>query len=243
LTGIADHANVCRSKELAVVDAYFIRKDTMALGIIGRKIGMTHQFDEKGNAIPVSVIQAGPCTIVQKKTLESDSYSALQIGFDEHKVKQLTKPDIGRFKKAGVTPKRILKEIRLTGEEAEKWSQGEDITLKAFEDCKFVDVTGYSKGRGYTGVIKRHNFSMPKATHGTHEKFRHGGSLGCRFPQHVAKGKKMAGQHGNTKSTVQNLKVFAIRPEENLILIRGAVPGPNNAYVVIRTALKKPTAA
>ena len=133
----------------------------MALGIIGRKIGMTHQFDEQGNVIPVSVIQAGPCPIVQKKTLEKDHYNALQIGFDDKREKRTTKAGLGHFKKGNITPKRVLKEIRVTGTEADNYNQGDQITLKAFESIRFVDVTGISKGRGFTGVIKRHNFHMP----------------------------------------------------------------------------------
>jgi large subunit ribosomal protein L3 len=211
----------------------------MALGIIGRKIGMTHQFDDKGNVIPVSVVQAGPCTIIQKKTLEKDHYNAIQVGFGENKESRFNKPLTGHFKRGGHKPARILKEIRLTDEESAKWSEGDAVTIKDFENCSFVDVSGISKGRGFAGVIKRHNFHLPKATHGTHEKFRHGGSLGCRFPQHVVKGKKMAGHYGNAKISVQNLEVVAIRPEENLIMIKGAVPGPQGGYLVIKSALKK----
>ncbi len=215
----------------------------MTIGLIGRKIGMTQRFDEKGIVTPVTVIQAGPCTVIQKKTLETDKYNAIQLGFDEKKEFRVNKAEKGHFGKNKITPKKFLKEIRLTDAEADKYKVGDAVNVGVLENCKFVDVIGFSKGRGFTGVIKRHNFKTPKMTHGTHEKYRHGGSLGSRFPQHVAKGKKMAGVYGNDKTTVQNLEVHSVRKEENLILVVGAVPGPNNGIVVVRMALKKPIAA
>jgi large subunit ribosomal protein L3 len=215
----------------------------MTIGIIGRKLGMSQRFDEKGVSIPVTVIQAGPCVVVQKKTLETDQYNAIQIGFDDKKVSRLNKADKGHFEKNKITPKKFLKEIRLTDTEVNDYKVGDAVTVGILEKCKFVDVIGFSKGRGFTGVIKRHNFKTPKMTHGTHEKFRHGGSLGSRFPQHVAKGKKMAGVHGNEQVTMQNLEVHSVRKEENLIFVVGAVPGANNGIVLVRMAIKKPIAA
>ena len=212
----------------------------MSIGIIGRKIGMTQRFDDKGAVTPVTVIQAGPCTVTQKKTLETDKYNAIQLGFDDKKESRVNQADKGHFAKNKLSPKKFLKEIRLTDAEAGKYTVGDEVNVGVLENCKFVDVTGFSKGRGFTGVIKRHNFKTPKMTHGTHEKFRHGGSLGMRFPQHVRKGKKMAGLYGNDKTTVQNLEVHSVRKEENLLFVVGAIPGPNNGIVVVRSALKKP---
>lgn len=211
----------------------------MAAGIIGRKIGMMHQFDDKGNALPVTVIEAGPCAVVQKKTVEKDKYNAIQIGYEEVSEKNLNKAQTGHFAKTKVKPVRHLKEIRLDDSEVDSYNEGDEITVAAFNECAYVDVTGTSRGRGYAGVIKRHGFHRPKQTHGTHEKFRHGGSLGCRFPQRVVKGKKMAGHYGNEKVTTQSIKVIAVKPEENLILVKGAVPGPKNGIVMVRKALKK----
>ena len=213
----------------------------MTRAIIGRKIGMMHKFGEKGEAIPITVVKAGPCFVIQKKTEEKDNYSAIQIGFEDKKESRVNKPLKAHFDKSKVSPKKFLREIRLDKDEADKYKEGDSITIESFEGCSFIDVTSYSKGCGFTGVIKRHNFHLPKATHGTHEKFRHGGSLGCRFPQRVVKGKKMAGHSGNAKTTVQNLKVDSIRKEEDLIFIKGAIPGPTNSIVMVKEALKKPS--
>jgi large subunit ribosomal protein L3 len=214
----------------------------MTLGIIGRKIGMTHQFDEKGNMVPVTVIQAGPCKVVQVKTEEKDRYNAIQMGYEELKQSRVNKPRNGHFASKNMPPHRHLKEVRLDAEQVGTYKEGDAITVEAFENCPYVDITGTSKGRGMTGVIKRYGFHMPKATHGTHEKYRHGGAIGCRFPQNVIRGKKMPGHSGNSQVTAQNLKVFSVRKEDNLILIRGSVPGPNNRMVFVRSALKKPPA-
>jgi large subunit ribosomal protein L3 len=213
----------------------------MTLGIIGRKIGMTHVFEKNGAATPVTVIQAGPCKVVQKKTVKNDGYNAIQIGFESAKESRLSKAENGHFSKRKVSVLKTLKEIRLSEQEIVNYKEGDEINVSAFEKIAFLDITGTSKGRGYSGVIKRHNFHMPKATHGTHEKFRHGGSLGCRFPQHVIKGKKMAGHYGNERTTIQNIPLHTVRKEENIILVKGSIPGPNNRIVLIRSALKKPT--
>ena len=211
----------------------------MALGLVGRKIGMTNRFDSKGNITPVTVIQAGPCPVVQKKTGTTDKYNALQLGFADKKEKRVNKPIAGHFKKSNLSPKRFLKEIRLDEKEIAQYKEGDVLNVEMFEKCSHVDVVGTTKGKGYTGVVKRHGFKTPKKTHGTHDAFRHGGSLGMRFPQHVAKGKKMAGHSGNERVTIQNLRVVEIKKEDNLLLVEGAVPGPNNGIVLVKYALRK----
>lgn len=211
------------------------------LGMIGKKIGMTQVFAEDGTLTPVTVVEAGPCTITQLKTKDIDKYSAVQLGFVEKRQKRTSKPLQGHFKKAQTTAKKKLQEFRLTEKEMEPYKLGESITLDAiFKDGDFVDVTGTSKGRGFTGVMKRHNFKGGKASHGVHEYHRHGGSIGASsFPARVIKGMKMAGQHGNAQVTVLNLKIAKADKEKNLLLIEGAVPGPNNGYLIIRKAVKK----
>ncbi len=211
------------------------------LGMIGKKLGMTQIFTENGTLIPVTAVQAGPCTITQLKTEKTDKYTAVQLGFDEKRAKRTTKPLQGHFKKAKTTPKKVLHEFRLTEKELEPYKQGESVTLDTvFNEGDFLDVTGTSKGRGFTGVMKRHGFQGGKASHGVHEYHRHGGSIGMSsFPGRVIKGKKMAGQHGNAQVTVLNLKLVKLDKEKNLLLIEGAVPGPNNGYLVIRKAIKK----
>ncbi|MBN2145478.1 MAG: 50S ribosomal protein L3 [Candidatus Aureabacteria bacterium] len=211
----------------------------MKLGLIGRKIGMTQLFNENGNHVPLTVIQAGPCVVIQKKTTKSDRYNAIQLGFEEKKEKLTSKPLTGHFSKAGLKPKKILMEMRLNDQDIEKYNVGDSITIEKLEGCKFVDVTGTTKGRGFTGVAKRHGFQTPKKSHGTHDAFRHGGSLGSRFPQRVVPGRKMAGHYGNERVTIQNLQVHSIRKDDHLILVEGAVPGPNNSIVIIKPALKK----
>jgi large subunit ribosomal protein L3 len=231
------------------------------MGILGRKIGMTQIFDEAGMAVPVTAVRAGPCVVLQVKTKDSDGYNAIQIGFDDYTPRnvpdetrkkaqgklgeydmefgRITKPLRRHFFKAETAPKRFVREIRLTDEDVAKFELGQEIKTDSIEKGQFVDVVGTSKGRGFTGVIKRHNFRMFQATHGTHEWRRHGGSIGCRKPMHVIKGTRMAGQHGNQRITVQNLKIADVNAEQNLILIRGGIPGPNGSYVVVRTAIKK----
>jgi large subunit ribosomal protein L3 len=204
-------------------------------GIIGRKIGMTQVFDEEGQAVPVTVIEAGPCHVVQKKSRDKDGYEALQLGFQEVKPSKVNKPDSGHFQKQGAPFCRILKEFRV--DDASRFTPGQTITVEAFVVGEKVKVSGKSKGRGFTGVVRRHGFSGASKTHGTHEYFRHGGSIGAAaFPAHVFKGKKMPGQHGSKTVTVRNLSVFDVRPEVNLILLKGAVPGPNRSVVILRAA-------
>jgi large subunit ribosomal protein L3 len=213
----------------------------MPIGILGRKIGMTQVFDENNNAIPVTVVEAGPCPIVQKKTDGTDSYNAVQLGFLDQKEKRVNKPRMGHFAKAKVAAKRFLREIRLDGEEIQNYEVGQELNVELFETGEVVDVTGYTKGRGFTGVMKRWNFSgAATQTHGTHEYFRHGGSIGCSaWPSKVFKGRKMPGQKGNDRVTIQNLEVIGVHPDKNVLLIKGSVPGAPNGLLIIKKARKK----
>ena len=211
----------------------------MALGLIGRKIGMTNRFDSKGNVTPVTVIAAGPCSVVQKKTSTTDKYNAIQLGFEDKKETLVNKPIAGHFKKSNISPKRFLKEMRLDEQEIAQYKEGDVLNVDIFEKCSHVDIVGTTKGKGYAGVIKRHGFKSPKMTHGTHDCHRHGGSLGMRYPQHVAKGKKMAGHCGNERVTLQNVRLVEIKKEDNLILVEGGIPGANNGIVLIKFALRK----
>ena len=209
----------------------------MQKALIGKKIGMTQIFDEKGKVVPVTVVEAGPCVVSQIKTVETDGYEAIQMGFGDVKPKHVTKPLQGHFKKADVAPKRILKEFRF--DDCSAFELGQIIKADVFETGNKVDVTGKSKGKGYAGVIKRWNFSRLKESHGTGPNARHGGSMGaCSSPSRVWKGKKMAGHLGAEKVTVQNLTVVKIDAENNLLAIKGAVPGPNGGYVVIKDSVK-----
>ena len=219
----------------------FLEVCTMGLGLIGKKLGMSQIFDEHGNVIPVTVIQAGPCTVVQKKTAIREGYNALQLGFDEIvKVKRVNKPLSGHFKKANTTPTKALKEFRVTEEDLEANEVGAVHSVEIFEIGDYVDVVGTSKGKGFAGVMKRHGFSGAPASHGAHEYFRHGGSIGQNMtPGRVMKGKKMPGHMGDCRVTVQNLKVIDVRGDTNVLLIEGAVPGPTKGYVVIKKAVKK----
>ncbi len=208
----------------------------MKKGIIGKKIGMTQIFDEKGNVIPVTVIQAGPCAVVQKKTAEKDGYDAIQLGFVEAKEKHITKAEKGHFEKAGVSFKRHLKEFRL--DDCSAVNVGDVITADTFAAGDKVDVTGMTKGRGYTGAIKRWNLHLLGATHGIGPVHRQSGSMGVIDPARIFKNKKMAGQYGNEQVTVQNLKVVKIDSEKNLIAVKGAIPGAKNGIVFIRDSIK-----
>lgn len=213
----------------------------MSIGILGRKLGMTQVFDENNNAIPVTVIEAGPCPVVQKKTVESDKYCALQLGFLDQKRQRVNKPRLGHFDKANVPAKRHLREIRLNEEEIQNYEIGQEIKVDVFENGEYVDVTGYTKGRGFTGVMKRWGFhGAATQTHGTHEYFRHGGSIGCSAsPARVFKGRKMPGRKGNDRVTIQNLEVIDVRPDKNVLLIKGSVPGAPNGFVIIKKTTKK----
>jgi len=207
----------------------------MPLGLIGKKLGMTQVFAKGGELVPVTVILAGPCTVMQKRTLETDGYSAVQLGFGETKAQRLSKAERDHRKKASKMSS-ILREFR-DGADLEVGAEVKVADL--FKEGDLVDVTGVSKGRGYQGVIKRHGFSGFPATHGTHEYFRHGGSIGNRtHPGRVFKNKRMAGHMGSERVTAQNLAVVAVRAEDNVLLVRGAVPGGKNGLLFIRPAVK-----
>ncbi len=209
----------------------------MKKGLIGKKIGMTQIFDENGKVIPVTVVEAGPCTVTQIKTMDNDGYEAVQIGFGDIKVSRVNKPMKGHFDKADVAPKKTLKEFRL--DSIDGIEVGNILKADIFEVGETVDVKGTSKGHGTSGAIKRWNFSRLRMTHGTGPNHRHAGSLGaCSSPSRVFKGKKMAGHYGHETVTVQNLKVAKVDSENNLIAIKGAIPGPKGGIVVIADAVK-----
>ena len=206
----------------------------MQKGIIGKKIGMTQIFDEKGNVVPVTVIEAGPCVIAQKKTVENDGYAAVQMGFKDLKANKVTKPMKGHFAKGDVAPKKVLREFRF--ENTEAYNVGDLVKADVFAGGDHVDVSATSKGKGYAGVI---NFHRLKETHGSGPVARHGGSNGANSsPSRVFPGLKMAGHLGAEKVTVQNLAVVKVDAENNLIALKGAVPGPNGGIVVIRDSVK-----
>jgi large subunit ribosomal protein L3 len=210
----------------------------MSIELLCRKIGMTRIFDEKGEAVTVTVLTAGPNYVVQKKTEDTDGYVALQLGFGEKRRKVTTRPQLGHFDKAKVAPQRHLHESRVSAEDAAKYEVGQELRADVFTAGQIVDVIGTSKGRGTAGVVKRHHFSMQKWTHGTHEGFRSPGSIGPgTWPAHVIKGLRMAGRMGNEQVTVRNLVIARIDLDANRILIRGAVPGANDGLVRVRAAI------
>ncbi len=216
----------------------------MGIGLIGKKLGMTQIFGENGSVIPVTVVKTGPCFVVQKKTVENDGYDALQVGFEEiTKIARVNKPRLGHFKKANLPPMTRLKEFRVDSDEVGSYEAGSEIPVDLFAPGDFVDVTGVSIGKGYAGVIKRHKFAGAPGGHGTHEFFRHGGSIGNNTtPGRTLKGRKMAGQMGNKKVTVQSLKVVEVRGDTNIVMIEGALPGPRNGYLILKKAVKKSNA-
>lgn len=210
----------------------------MQKGLIGKKIGMTQLFDESGKVIPVTVVEAGPCVVVQKKTAENDGYEAVQVGFGDIKVSRVNKPLAGHFKKADVAPKKVLREFRLADTSA--LNVGDILKADVFAVGDRVDVVGTSKGKGTAGAIKRWNFSRLKESHGTGPVARHAGSLGaCSDPSRVYKGKKLAGHLGAERVTVQNLDVVRVDTENNLIAVKGAIPGPKGGIVVLADTVKK----
>jgi len=208
------------------------------VGLIGKKLGMTQVFDDKGQLIPVTVIQAGPCTVVQAKTAASDGYAAVQLGFGDKKPQRATKAYRNHCLKAGKGVFSVLQEFR--AQDGEVYTVGQELTVDSmFKPGDRVDVSGTSKGRGFAGVIKRHGFSGFPGSHGTHEYFRHGGSIGNRsYPGRVFKGKRMAGQYGNERTTTQNLEVIAVRSAEHIVLVRGCVPGARNGFIMVRPGVK-----
>jgi len=202
-------------------------------GLIGRKIGMTSLFDENGKNIPCTVIEAGPCVVTQVRTNEVDGYSALQLGFDDKTEKHATKADLGHFKKAGTSAKK--KVVEFQGFE-ENYKLGDNITVEVFSEGEFVDVQGVSKGKGFQGVVKRHGFGgVGQATHGQHNRLRAPGSVGASsYPSRVFKGMRMAGRMGGDNVKVQNLRVLKVVAEKNLLVVKGAIPGCKNSYVIIQ---------
>ena len=209
----------------------------MTTGIIGKKLGMTQVFDAEGKVIRVTVIEAGPCTVIQRKTANSDGYDAVQIGFAQKKAHRVGKPLLGHFRKAGKGAFGALKEVRVGSESA--LDVGQEIKVDIFREGDFVDVTGQTKGRGFTGVVKRWNFKGGRATHGS-MFHRAPGSIGASaWPSRVIKNMKMGGQYGDERVTVLNLKVVGVQPDRNILLVRGAVPGARNSLVFVRPAVKK----
>ena len=209
----------------------------MKKGIIGKKIGMTQIFDESGKVIPVTVVEAGPCVVVQKKTVENDGYAAVQLGFGDEKATRVNKPIKGHFDKADAAYKKNLKEFRL--EDCESVNVGDILKADTFAPGDMVDVSGTSKGKGFQGTIKRHNNSRLKETHGSGPVHRHAGSMGaCSSPSRIFKGKGMPGQMGNEKVTVQNLEIVKVDAEDNLIALKGAIPGPKGGIVSIVDSVK-----
>lgn len=211
----------------------------MALGLIGKKLGMTQIYTDEGELTPVTVIQAGPCTVVQVKTPATDGYAAVQLGFGEKKSRRTSKAEQNHCLKAGKGLFQVLREFRLENEDSALAVGHEVAAEQLFKRGDRVDVSGISKGRGFSGVVRRHGFGGFPQSHGTHEYFRHGGSIGNRsFPGRVFKGKRMAGQYGAEKVTVQNLEVLGVRPQEHVMLVRGAVPGARGGLLLIRPAVK-----
>ena len=208
----------------------------MKKGIIGKKLGMTQIFDEKGNVIPVTLIEAGPCVVAQKKTVANDGYDAVQLAYEDVKAKNVNKAQLGHFKKAGISPKRHLKEFRL--DDCSAYEIGAVVTVDTFAQGEKVDITGITKGHGYTGAIKRWNLHKLRMTHGVGPVHRQSGSMGVIDPARIFKNKKMAGQWGNEQVTIQNLSVVKIDAEKNLIAVKGAVPGAKGGIVFVRDSVK-----
>lgn len=209
------------------------------MGLLTKKIGMTEFYKEDGTRVPVTVLLAKGNVVTAHRTVERDGYTALQLAFDDQKASRLSKPKLGQFKKAEVSPKRKIKEFRVGADVVAQHAVGSEVDVSIFSDGQLVDVTGTSKGKGFQGVMKRHGMRGEKRTHGQHEVYRHGGSIGCRLtPGRVIPGKRMAGQMGNETVTVQNLEVAKVIADKGLILVKGAVPGGKNGYVQIRHAIK-----
>ena len=209
----------------------------MQKGLVGKKLGMTQLFDQNGNVVPVTVLEVGPCVISQKKSLENDGYEAIQVGYGDLKASKVKKPMKGHFAKGDVAPKKVLREFRIA--DVASTNVGDILKADIFAEGDKVDVAGTSKGKGYAGVIKRHNFSRLKMSHGTGPVARHGGSLGaCSTPSRVMRGKKMAGHMGAERVTVLNLDVVKVDAEKNIIAVKGAVPGPKGGIITIVDSVK-----
>jgi len=212
----------------------------MKIGLVGKKIGMTRIYrEDDGSVIPVSIVKAGPCYITDIKKTQDNGYTSIQIGFEEVTEKKLNKPMLGYFKKLGLPPMKILREIRIKDDsEIANFNVGQKVTVDIFKEGEYVDVTGTSIGKGFQGVVKRHKFRGGPATHGS-MSHRAPGSIGGTTPPRVLKGKRMAGHMGNRRVTMQNLQIVKVIPDENVLLVKGTVPGSSNSYIVIRKALKK----
>ena len=212
----------------------------MPRGLLGKKLGMTQIFTEDGTRLACTVLELGPCSVVQKKQSDGkDGYNAIKLGFGDVPDRKLTRPELGVFKKRELPPKRILRELRVSADELKLYEVGQELNSEVFNVGDVVNVSGVSKGRGFTGVMRRHNFRGAKRTHGVHEYFRHAGSIGmCADPGKVLKGHKMAGQHGNKNVTVKHLRIVRAHPALNLIVVQGAVPGPASGIVFVRSASK-----
>jgi large subunit ribosomal protein L3 len=210
-------------------------------GVLGKKLGITSIFTPTGDRAAVTAIHAGPCVVVDKLTPDKHGYAAVKLGFGEKPLRLTKKPELGIFKKTGLAPQRFVREIRLEEADLAKFEVGKPVALSdVFKPMSFVDVEGTSKGKGYQGVMKRHHMPGFRATHGTHEFFRHGGSIGCRLtPGRTHKGKRMSGHMGDVKCTVQNLVLVEVDNEQNLLLVQGSVPGARNGMVIVRNAKKK----
>lgn len=210
-----------------------------ACGLLGKKLGMTQVFEPDGSKLPVTAIEVGPCTVVQKRTMEKDGYVALQLGYVEKKESRVNRPEMGHFKKADITPKRYLREFRVTQEIADQYEVGQEIKIDLFASGDVIDIKGTSKGKGFMGVFKTWGFRGGRASHGVHEVYRHGGALGmCMTPGRVLKGKKMAGHHSRKTVTLHGSKIVRMFAADNLIFVKGSVPGSRNGLVQIRPALK-----
>lgn len=208
-------------------------------GILGKKVGMTQIFNAQGEVVPITVIEAGPCFVAQIKTEKRDGYNAVQMAFSETKPSRLTKPEAQHLQKAGLGALRFLRELRVSEEEAAQVKEGEKVTVGVFQLGELVDVTGISKGKGFAGVMKRHNFKGASMTHGQSDRQRSPGSIGaCKTPGRIVKGKRMAGHMGDEQVTVQGLEVVMVDPERNLLAVRGAIPGGKNGLVIIRQTRK-----
>jgi large subunit ribosomal protein L3 len=211
-------------------------------GLLGKKLGMTSIFTATGDRAPVTAVHAGPCVVLDKMTPDKHGYAAVKLGFGEKPLRRTKKPELGLFTKAQTTPQRFVREVRLEAADLDKFPEvGKQVPLATvFQPMSYIDVEGTSKGKGYQGVMKRHHMPGFRSTHGTHEFFRHGGSIGCRLtPGRVHKGKRMSGHMGDVKKTVQNLVLIEVDEAQNLLLIQGSIPGARNGYVVIRNAKKK----
>ena len=206
-------------------------------GLLGKKVGMTQIFDENGEVIPVTVIEAGPCYVTQKKTVEADGYNAIQLGYGETSEKKLTKPQAGHLKKSGVSPIRYLREFSVS--DPESYEAGQELKASVFEVGDYVDVTGTSKGKGFAGAVKRHGFGGGPKTHGQSDRWRATGSVGAgSTPGRILKGKRMPGRMGNDQVTVLNLKVVLVDDDKNMLAVQGSIPGGKNGLVIVREARK-----